>query len=240
MTATRLSLSHPREIIDEYIRLGFDSIFLRALSPYGFAVRSFKSIGYSTEEFLRFYFDALDYILDLNRNGVRIVETFAQIILTRMLTPFSTGYVDLQSPAGAGIGVAVYNYDGDVYASDESRMLAQMDDTSFRLGSVHSNSYEEIFGGELLRTIASSSCTESLPGCCDCAFQTWCGADPVHAHATQGDLVGHRPTSDFHKRNYAIIKHLLFLYESDSTARRIFKSWVSNAADLSCPMEISQ
>jgi hypothetical protein len=36
-----------------------------------------------------------------------------------------------------GIGALVYNYDGDIYASDEGRMLAEMGDRTFRLGSVH-------------------------------------------------------------------------------------------------------
>lgn len=228
MTATKLSLEHPREIIDEYVRQGFQSIFLRNLSPYGFALKTKKLVGYSIDEFLTFYMECLDYILDLNRNGVHLVETYAQIILTRILTPFATGFVDLQSPAGAGIGVAVYNYDGDVYASDESRMLAEMGDTTFRLGNVHRDSYEAIFGSELLRGIVASSCVESLPGCSDCAFQTFCGADPVFAHATQGDMVGHVITSDFHRKNFSIIKHLLNLYHSDATTRRIFWAWVRN------------
>ncbi len=228
MTATRLSLLHPREIIDEYIRHGFQSIFLRNLSPYGFALKTQKHIGYTTDEFLAFYREALDYILEVNRRGVNLVETYAQIILTRILTPFSTGYVDLQSPAGAGIGVAVYNYDGDVYASDESRMLSEMGDEQFRLGNVHTDSYRQIFGGELLRTIAASSCVESMPGCADCAFQTFCGADPIFNYATQGEMAGHRPTSDFHKKNFFIIKYLLNLYHSDETVRRIFWAWVHN------------
>jgi len=50
-----------------------------------------------------------------------------------MLTPFTPGYVDLISPSGIGIGALVYNYDGDVYASDEGRMLAEMGDKRFRL-----------------------------------------------------------------------------------------------------------
>jgi radical SAM protein with 4Fe4S-binding SPASM domain len=149
-------------------------------------------------------------------------------LLTRILTPFSTGYVDLQSPAGAGIGVAVYNYDGDVYASDESRMLAEMGDKEFRLGNVHTDSYEKIFGGPLLRTIVSSSCVESLPGCADCAFQSFCGADPIFNYAAQGDIVGHRPTSEFHKKNFAIISHLLQLYHSDPIIKKVFWAWVHN------------
>jgi len=228
MTATALSIQHPREIIDEYLKQGFQSIFLRNLSPYGFALKTSKLVGYSIEEFLTFYEEALRYILELNRQGIHLVETYAQIILTRILTPFATGFVDLQSPAGAGIGVAVYNYDGDVYASDESRMLAEMGDTTFRLGNVHGNSYEQIFGGELLQQIVASSCVESLPGCADCAFQTFCGADPVFAHATQGDMVGHIPSSDFRKKNFSIIKLLLELYYSDPAIKKIFWAWVRN------------
>ena len=228
MTATRLSLQHPREIIDEYVRQGFQSIFLRNLSPYGFAIKTQQRIGYSIDEFLEFYKVTLEYILELNRKGINLVETYAQILLTRILTPFSTGYVDLQSPSGAGIGAAVYNYDGNVYASDESRMLAEMGDEQFRLGNVYSETYEQIFGGDLIRTIVRSSCVESLPGCADCAFQSFCGADPIFNYATQGDMIGHQPTSEFHKKNFFIIKHLLSLYQSDETIRKIFWAWVHN------------
>ena len=101
-----------------------------------------------------------------------------------------------------------------------------MGDEQFRLGNVHTDSYEQIFGGDLLRTIAASSCVESMPGCADCAFQSYCGADPIFNYATQGDLVGHRPTSDFHKKNLFIIKYLLELYQSDPVVRRIFWAWV--------------
>jgi hypothetical protein len=70
---------------------------------------------------------------------------------------------------------------------------------------------------------------ESLPGCSDCALQTWCGSDPVENYAKQGNIIGHRPTSDFCHRNMSIIKHLLRLYhEGDEQLRRIFWSWVNN------------
>jgi sulfatase maturation enzyme AslB (radical SAM superfamily) len=52
MTATQLSLEHPTEIIDEYVRQGFHSIFLRPISPYGFALKSQKKTGYHLDEVL--------------------------------------------------------------------------------------------------------------------------------------------------------------------------------------------
>jgi hypothetical protein len=41
-------------------------------------------------------------------------------------------------------------------------------------------------------------------------------------------MIGHQPTSEFHKKNFFIIKHLLSLYHSDETVRKIFWAWVHN------------
>lgn len=240
MTTTRESLKHVRAIIDEYVARGFRSVFLRAISPYGFAIRSRKKTGYLTDEFLEFYREGLSYILELNRQGVELTEIYAKILLTKILTPFPTAFTDLQSPAAIGIGAVVYNYDGDVYASDESRMLAEMNDKTFRLGNIHQDSYEAIFGSERLRTLVGASVNESLPGCSDCAYQTYCGADPVFHHATQQDVVGRRPDSEFCKKNMAIINELFrYIASGDRHVMKSFWSWVydrSVAAGEACPV----
>lgn len=228
MTTTACSLDHPREIVDEYARLGFDAIFLRPISPYGFAVRTGAALAYETERFLDFYAAALDRIIELNRVGTPLVEVYAQILLTKMLTPFATGYVDLQSPCGAGLGGVAYNYDGDVYASDEARMLAEMGDKSFRLGNVHTDTYAQIFGGARLRALVASSVLEILPGCSDCAFLPFCGGDPIFHHRTQGDVVGHRPTSAFCTRNMGILRDLFERWRgADAFVRELFLRWAT-------------
>jgi His-Xaa-Ser system radical SAM maturase HxsB len=230
MTTTQLSLEHPIEIIDEYVRQGFHSIFLRPISPYGFAIKSQKKTGYQLEAFLRFYRTGLEHILEINRKGYDLAEVYAKILLTKILTPYATGYVDLQSPAGAGISVLVYNYDGDVYATDESRMLAEMGDQTFRLGNVRQHTHKDIFTGDPFLNLVAASCNQSLTGCSDCAFQSYCGSDPIHNHATQGDVFGHRPTSDFCKRNMEIIKYLLrCIAEQDKETMRMFWAWIQNS-----------
>ena len=241
MTTTRRSLKHVREIIDEYVAQGFRSIFLRSISPYGFAVKTRGKIGYFTDEFLEFYREGLSYILELNRRGVEMTEIYAKILLTKILTPFPTSFTDLQSPTAMGIGAVVYNYDGDVYASDESRMLAEMNDKTFRLGNVHDDTYDAVFRSPGLRSMVAASVNESLPGCSDCAYQLYCGADPVFHHATQGDMMGHRPTSEFCRKNMAIINELLrYIDSGDGDVMRIFWGWVYNrrlAEEASCPVK---
>lgn len=227
MTTTQLSLDHPKEIIDEYVKQGFHSIFLRPLSPYGFALKTKRKTGYQLDNFLEFYRTGLAHILELNRKGYDLEEVYTKILLTKILTPYGTGFVDLQSPAGAGISVLVYNYDGDIYATDESRMLAEMGDHTFRLGNVMTSSYTDVFTGDPFLSLASASCNQSLCGCSDCAFQLYCGADPIFNHATQGDVFGHRPSSGFCHRNMEVIKHLFELISTeDSQIMRIFLAWV--------------
>lgn len=225
MTTTQASLSRVRDIVDEYRARGFGGIFLRALSPYGFAIKTKTFARYDTDEWLRFYVDGLRYIVDLNKAGEPFVEHYAATVLAKMLTPFNTGYVDLMSPAGIGLGALVYNYDGDVYASDESRMLAEMGDKTFRLGNVHADSYEAIIGSDALLDPLEQSFAASAPMCSDCAFEPYCGADPVFHHATQHDYVGRKPHSAFCSRNMEIFRTLIWMMEDDHETKRIFRRW---------------
>jgi uncharacterized protein len=227
MTTTESSLTRVREIIDCYLEQGLHEVFLRPLSPYGFAVKTKSHAAYDVDKWLQFYEEGLDYILDLNDRGIDVIERYAAIVLKKMLTNDDPGYVDLTSPAGLGIGALVYNYDGDVYASDEGRMLAEMNDTTFRFGNVHANSYEELLLSEALLAPLEESFALSAPMCTDCAFEPYCGADPVFHHTTQGDFVGHKAWSAFCRRNTAIFKLLLERYESDPRAREIFRSWAN-------------
>lgn len=233
MTTTSASLDHVDEIIDEYVRREFRTIFLRPISPYGFAVKTKRRTGYEMDRFLVFYKKGLERILEINRSGYRLAEIYTQLLLAKILTPNGTGYVDLQSPAGAAWNVLVYNYNGDVFASDESRMLAEMNDWTFRLGNVHRSSRRTLLTSDAALKMFEASCNQSLAGCSDCAFQPYCGADPIYHHATQGDMYGHRPTSGFCERNMEVLKHLFGLLDkSDPNTMAIFWSWLTNSAPV--------
>ncbi len=227
MTTSKYSLGRFREIIDEYVRLGFNNIFLRSLNPYGFAKQYKDKIAYPVEDFVENFKDGLNYIIELNKRGIFFVEGYAALLLRRMLTPFATGFVDLQSPAGVGIAGAIYDYDGSVYVADEARMMARFKNYYFRLGNVNENTHQAMFNGELLHDVINKSCTECLPGCAKCVYQPYCGADPVRNMSEQGDVVGFRPTNEMCRKTKAIITYLFELLRSgDSDIERIFWSWI--------------
>ncbi|MGF7230969.1 hypothetical protein [Arachidicoccus sp.] len=100
-----------------------------------------------------------------------------------------------------------------------------MKDYTFKLGHLDTNTYEEIFYSSQAQKIVENGINETLPGCSDCAFQAYCGGDPIHHHATQGEMIGYRPTSTFCQKNMEIIRHLLELMDSDKRIAKIFESW---------------
>lgn len=226
MTTTEASLAQPTEIVDEYVRMGFTSIFLRPLSPFGFAVKTGLVTKYTTDEWLAFYKTALSYIFELNLRGIPFREEYSGLILRKMLTPYPTRYVDLQSPAGMGISGLVFNYDGDIYASDEARMLAETGDRRFRLGCLATDSFEDVMMSDTLIDTLSATMTETVPMCVDCGFQPYCGSDPVYHHATQGDIVGNKPLSGFCRKNMEVMRHLIRLMEDDQDAATVLRSWL--------------
>jgi His-Xaa-Ser system radical SAM maturase HxsB len=226
MTTTEKSLSSVKSIIDTYLENNLDCIFLRPLSPYGFAVKTRQAFKYDVDRWFEFYREGLDYVLEINKQGYRFVELYTELIVNKLLSPFGTGYVDLQSPSGAGISAIVYNYDGDIYASDESRMLAEMGDKKFRLGNVHADSYEDIMLSDTLLDTLELTLSESIPMCADCGFLPYCGTDPVYHYATQGDVVGNKALSGFCSKNMKIFRHVISLLEDDSEARKTLLSWV--------------
>lgn len=228
MTTTSHTINHFNEIIDNYIEIGFDSIFLRSLNPYGFAKRDKHKLAYPMNDFIENYKKGLDYIIEINIKGRFFAEGYATILLTRILTPFSTGFVDLQSPAGIAIAGVIYDYDGDVYASDEGRMLASVGDKTFKIGNVEKDTYQEIFNGEKLHGFIENSIAESLPDCATCAYLSYCGADPVRNYSEQGDIVGNRTISEICNKNKSIIKHLLsLLHRNDDDINKVFWSWIT-------------
>lgn len=225
MTTTEASLDRVEEIVDEYLALGLDGIFLRALSPYGFAIRTKQYYRYDATRWLDFYARGLRYILAVNAGGRPFSEFYSALILRRLLTDRPIGYVDLRSPAGIGLGALVYNYDGRVFASDEGRMLAEMGDTTFELGHVERDTYRSLILSDKLIDLVAVSLTQCAPECSDCVFEPHCGADPVYHHAVHHDPAGLKPLSEFCARQKGIIGLLLNILENEPDNARILRRW---------------
>lgn len=60
---SRYSLKYHKQIVDEYIKLGFNGIFLHSLNPFGFSQEVWDKIKYSADDFIKFYKNTLRYLI---------------------------------------------------------------------------------------------------------------------------------------------------------------------------------
>ncbi|MEA3306209.1 MAG: His-Xaa-Ser system radical SAM maturase HxsB [Elusimicrobiota bacterium] len=224
MTTTKYSLGYPKKIVDEYYNLGFGGIFLRPLSPIGYAKEVWGEIGYSPKEYIKFYEKALDYILKINKEKGRFVERTAAIILRKILKKEDPNYLDLRSPCGGAIGQMAYNYNGDIYTCDEGRMVAAKGDTSFRIGNVKKSSYEELIHSDASKLCIISSCLENQVKCFRCAFKPFCGVCPVHNYETQNSPWGNMAQSDWCEVQKGIFKIIIRKLQNKDY-KKIFENW---------------
>lgn len=225
MTTTRQSLGRAEEIIETYRALGLGGVFLRPLSPIGYAKSVWGEIGYAPAEFAAFYRRALRRIMEINRGGERFVERNAAMIARKALLKKDPGYLDLRSPCGAAIGQLAYNWDGGVYTCDEGRMTGAGGDDFFRLGGVYENSFAELVSAPAARVCAMASCLENQPACCRCAWKPYCGVCPVHNYETQGS-----PWGDIAAGTWCAVQKGIFAAVFEELARpggrRIMEGWL--------------
>lgn len=224
-TTTKFSLDYPEELVQTYAKLGFDNVFIRPLTPLGKATVNWTEIGYTAEEFLVFYKKAVEEVIRINQTGQYMKESHAAILLKRMSGDF-VNYMELRSPCGAGIGQLAYYCDGNVFTCDEGRMLYEMGDDTFCLGNVEKNTYSEVINNSVCKTVCSASILESIPSCCDCVYQPYCGICPVVNYAATGDVLEKEPRS-YRCKIYTGLLDYLFskVLEDNTEVINILNSW---------------
>ncbi|OBU11282.1 His-Xaa-Ser system radical SAM maturase HxsB [Morganella psychrotolerans] len=221
-TVTKALLSQPGALLDVHNELGITDIFIRPISPYGFAK---KKDEYSIDEYMHFYRELLDLIIDYNKNGICFVEHSAAIHIKRLNNPMFCGYADLKSPGGVIFNSLLFNYDGKLYGSDESRMLQKVHpEIDFSVGDINNLSFS---ANPIYQHILSNSFNITQTACNTCAYQPFCGVDPCQNISRFGEPVGNKSMSRFcayHKGLFSLLIQKMN-QNSDDAEIEILKGW---------------
>ncbi len=225
LTVTKHSLSDPKGIVDEYVRRGLEEIFLRPLSPLGFARTMWDKVGYDAAEFSDFYRKSLEYIVGLNAKGVKIREKMAVMMLEKIVNFTEPGYLDARCPCGASIGQLAYNFNGDIYTCDEGRMAGWAGNDMFKAGKV-SDGYRKVIYSDATKACVAASNLETQPVCARCPYRPYCGVCPVYNYEVQGSLAGDMPSNQRCLLQKGIFGAIFALLANPAKAK-ILRSWVA-------------
>lgn len=235
LTVTKKSLSRYKEIIDTYVALWLDGIYLRPLNPYWFAAAELEKLGYEPHEFMDFYKNSMEYIIELNKKGIKFRENLSCIFLSKMLTDKDPNFLDERSPCGACIGQVAYNYDGKVYSCDEWRMLGRMGDQNFLMAALWDSgeeNYKNMMNSQTTKVMVQASTLDGLPGYNEAVYKPYIWVCPIHSYKTSGNIIPN--FSKDHKKmlDFAVLDYLFEKLKNDIEVGEIFHTWLGFSSKI--------
>lgn len=224
-TVTDALINDPMSLLTAHMEVGLYDLFIRPVSPYGFA-NTHAQRKYTIDDYMMFYERLWALIHNLNEDGIKFKEHSAGIHAKRLFRPAYSSYADLKSPSGVVFNCILFNYDGKVFGSDESRMLQKTTtNQDFSMGKVGAIS---IKNSSFYSNITTQSFNFLHPGCETCAFQPFCGTDPCQNVSLQGEPIGDKSISEFcsyHKSMFRFIVQKYFL--GSNKDKFLIEEWIN-------------
>jgi His-Xaa-Ser system radical SAM maturase HxsB len=212
------------DLIESYARRGFDSIFLRPINYQGFARKRHAASLAQGEAWRRYHRAFVRNIIARNwhdRSWV-LEESYLSICLRRVFQPGRDRYVDLRNPNPMGIDYVVVDHDGQVYPTDEARMLSRAGVIDLAIGDV-----ERGWATPARGALNSLATNQFDPACQRCAYQPFCGRDLVDDLSRYGRVDHPRTETEFCRRHLSIFDFIFeLIYEEDPAVSYSLSRWL--------------
>ena len=221
------------ELVNQYKKLGIQSIYLRPVNYQGFAR---KNVPQSSEisKWLTYHDDFIDEMIEYNQCHDGFLEDFYfSLCLKRFVNCGHESHVNIRNPNLLGTNYCLIDFDGTIYPTDESRMLARIGLVDLSIGHVKDGIDVDTVG-----KLNSSSMNNFDPDCIHCAYQPFCGTDVVDDISRYGRIDLPREETWFCKRQMAIFDKIVELIYSDD--ERISPSLAKWAGGVAWPSSIAR
>ena len=193
-----------REIIAASRELGITNLFLRPINYQGFARKMFRDAREGTG-WDRYYLDFIDQLIADNLNRDRVIgEYYFGYVLRRVLDPRRSEHVDLRNPSWLGRDYLVINETGDIFPTDEARMLYRTRQVDLRIGHVDTG-----LDSNVVAQLNAHADNRRDPICAACVYQAACGRDLVDDLSRYGRIDSPRHETRHCQRHMAIFDHVM-------------------------------
>ncbi len=172
-TITYETKDHVLNLIDLYAELGASGIFLRPVNYMGFARKRHEESLSEFSAWQDMFLDALEHIKVLNEN-IYFEEHYVADLVRKVFTGGKGAFVDFRSPADFLKDLAVIDFDGSIYPTDEARMLTRTRHVDLSVGDIFQGLDEA-----KIDALNADAMNETHSDCVHCAFLPYCGIDVI-------------------------------------------------------------
>ncbi|EPX76427.1 His-Xaa-Ser system radical SAM maturase HxsB [Salipiger mucosus] len=212
----------PEALISAYEAFGFTSLYLRPVNYQGFARKNHASARSSTD-WIEYYGGFIDTLIARNARTGRVMEEFYLAhCLRRILAPGVDSHTDLRNPNFPSGANAVIDFDGQIYPSDEARMLARIRQVDLAIGNVTDG-----LDPEKIAVLAPAHINSFDPDCIHCPYQPFCGTDPIDDLSRSSRIDVPRQESWFCQRHLALFDLAMeLLYSREAAVEFTLSRWL--------------
>lgn len=194
----------PADVFSTMRNLGVTTMFMRPVNYQGFARKAYRDVRQDDawDHYYRAFLDAL--IADNLDHSTALSEYYFSYILRRILDPRHSEYVDLRNPNILGRDYVVIGEKGDLFPSDEARMLYRSGQIDLRIGHV-SHGIDEAVVTQL------NTCSDNRldPDCARCVYQAVCGRDLIDDISRYGRIDTPRSETRHCRRHLSIFDYVM-------------------------------
>lgn len=214
------------ELIATYEALGLTSIYLRPVNYHGFARRRGGHSG-AIALWNKLHAEFIELLIDRNdRTETKFEEYYFSHCLRRVLSAGRDHHVDIRNPNLLATDYIVIDYDGQLYPTDEARMLARIGHIDLSVGHVGTG-----IDRDKRDQVNACSLNNFDPDCIHCPYQPFCGTDIVDDLSRYGRVDVPRHETWFCRRHIAIFDKIFdLLYRDDERTQRALAHWAGVGA----------
>lgn len=214
---TKIALKYgPRAIIDEYLKLGQESVFFKPFRASGRALNKMNELAMTGKEFFEFWKEGVEYCLELEKKGIKMRELNATYLISNISQPVRKSMCH-RRPCGAGFSILSYNSDGTINGCDATRGQGFLD-----FGHVDQDNYQTIRSKALPLL---SLTPDAVPVCSNCPFMSYCSVCLADNFGRENDIYPKAPRSFSCQWQKLAFEYLFKKFMEDGEDAKILRSW---------------
>ncbi|WP_374650571.1 His-Xaa-Ser system radical SAM maturase HxsB [Dongia sp.] len=225
-TITEATIDKPAATVDLYANLGFHGVFLRPVNYMGFARKQHAALSHDIAKWNKFYFLALDHIKEVNRTRY-FEEFYLALQLRSIFAGLGTGFVDYRSPSRFGLDYCVIDFDGQIYPTDEARMLSRVRHVDLAIGSLSTG-----LARKRADELNAGAMHQGNPDCVHCAYLPYCGIDVIDDLSRYGRVDLPKDDTWFCRKQISLFDFIFEkIAERDKDYLDLFLKWIYRRED---------
>jgi radical SAM protein with 4Fe4S-binding SPASM domain len=142
--------------------------------------------------------------------------------LRRILQSGHNNHVDLRNPNWLGKDLLVIDFDGQLYPTDEARMVSRIGKIDLSIGSL-----EDGIDASKVAALNSNVSNFDDPDCVHCVYKAYCGLDPIDDLSRYGRVDLPRHQTDHCKSHLDLFDYAFsLLYSADPKVQKSLAIWL--------------